>query len=72
MNIVKRKVEREPLTKRQKEVYDYIVECGEFSPTWEQIGRRFGRTTHSTWHYIKTLKDKGWIGVERCKRIKIL
>ena len=65
MIIVRRKVERKPLTPRQKEVYDYIVECADVPPTWQEIGARFNCSEHSLWYYVQELCDKGYITRKR-------
>ncbi|MBU1075166.1 transcriptional repressor LexA [Patescibacteria group bacterium] len=56
------------LTKRQKEIYDYIkyyIEKHGYSPTFEEIGNNFKLSASSTVHqHIKALIDKGIITKE--------
>lgn len=51
------------LTRRQKQVYDYVCEFIEkkgYSPSLEEIGRRFGLTSVATVHkHVSHLVDKG-------------
>jgi len=53
------------ITKRQKEIYDYIknyIEKKGFSPTFEEIKKHFKLSALSTVHqHIETLKKKGFI-----------
>jgi len=53
------------LTKRQREIYDFIVtyiEKNGLSPTIEEIGKNFGLRAPSTVHqHLNTLKEKGYL-----------
>ncbi len=53
------------LTKRQKEIYDYVVKYIEkkgYSPTFEEIKKHFNLSALSTVHqHIGTLADKGYL-----------
>src|SRR5437588_8075088 len=54
-----------PLTKRQREILDYlnefITEHG-YAPSLEEIGRRFGLSSLATVHkHLTNLQDKGFI-----------
>lgn len=54
-----------PLTRRQREILDYLVEfiqgCG-YAPSLEEIGRRFGLTSLATVHkHMSNLEAKGYI-----------
>lgn len=55
----------QPLTKRQKEVYDFlasfIAEKG-YAPSLEEIGTALNLRALATIHkHLENLKDKGWI-----------
>src|SRR4026208_354631 len=54
-----------PLTKRQREILDYlndfILQHG-YAPSLEEIGRRFGLSSLATVHkHLTNLQDKGFI-----------
>ena len=54
-----------PLTKRQREILDYLNEFIEqhgYAPSLEEIGRRFGLSSLATVHkHLTNLQDKGFI-----------
>ncbi len=53
------------LTKRQKQIFDYIkryIEKYDYAPTFEEIKKHFRLSSFSTVHeHINSLKDKGYI-----------
>ena len=55
----------QPLTKRQREILDYLAEFIEhrgYSPSLEEIGRRFGLSSLATVHkHLSNLQEKGFI-----------
>ena len=55
----------QPLTKRQREILDYLNEFMEqhgYAPSLEEIGRRFGLSSLATVHkHLTNLQDKGFI-----------
>ena len=55
----------QPLTKRQREILDYVSEFIEqhgYAPSLEEIGRRFGLSSLATVHkHLTNLQDKGFI-----------
>jgi len=55
----------QPLTKRQREILDYLGEFIEqhgYAPSLEEIGRRFGLSSLATVHkHLSNLQDKGFI-----------
>ncbi len=55
----------QPLTKRQREILDYLGEFIEqhgYAPSLEEIGRRFGLSSLATVHkHLTNLQDKGFI-----------
>ena len=55
----------QPLTKRQREILDYLNEFIEqhgYAPSLEEIGRRFGLSSLATVHkHLTNLQDKGFI-----------
>ena len=55
----------QPLTKRQREILDYLSEFIEehgYAPSLEEIGRRFGLSSLATVHkHLSNLQDKGFI-----------
>lgn len=68
--------EKKPLTKKQKAVYDYLVECTKDGriPSVREICKDVGLKSTSTAHlYLKALEDHGLIerdpGLNRCIRI---
>lgn len=71
-------MEQEPLTKKQKKVYDYIVNFineNEYSPTVREICKDIGLSSPATaYGYIEKLRDKGYLeSTEGAKRaIKIV
>jgi repressor LexA len=54
-----------PLTKRQREILDYLAEFIQhhgYAPSLEEIGRRFGLSSLATVHkHLTNLQDKGFI-----------
>ena len=54
-----------PLTKRQREIFDYLTEfIGQhgYAPSLEEIGRRFGLSSLATVHkHLTNLQEKGFI-----------
>jgi len=57
------------LTKRQKQILDYIkkfIKDKNYSPSFEEIRRHFGFVSKSTvHHHIETLKEKGYLNRAR-------
>jgi repressor LexA len=55
----------QPLTKRQREILDYLSEFIEqhgYAPSLEEIGRRFGLSSLATVHkHLTNLQEKGFI-----------
>jgi len=55
----------QPLTKRQRQILDYLNEFIEqhgYAPSLEEIGRRFGLSSLATVHkHLTNLQDKGFI-----------
>jgi repressor LexA len=55
----------QPLTKRQREILDYLQEFIQqhgYAPSLEEIGRRFGLSSLATVHkHLTNLQDKGFI-----------
>jgi repressor LexA len=55
----------QPLTKRQREILDYLQEFIEqhgYAPSLEEIGRRFGLSSLATVHkHLTNLQEKGFI-----------
>ena len=55
----------QPLTKRQREILDYLsdfIEQHGYAPSLEEIGRRFGLSSLATVHkHLTNLQDKGFI-----------
>ena len=54
-----------PLTKRQREILDYLNEFIQqhgYAPSLEEIGRRFGLSSLATVHkHLTNLQEKGFI-----------
>ena len=54
-----------PLTKRQREILDYLhyfIEQHGYAPSLEEIGRRFGLSSLATVHkHLTNLQEKGFI-----------
>src|SRR5207249_12303040 len=54
-----------PLTKRQREILDYLTEFIQehgYAPSLEEIGRRFGLSSLATAHkHLTNLQEKGFI-----------
>ncbi len=54
-----------PLTKRQREILDYLnefIQLHGYAPSLEEIGRRFGLSSLATVHkHLANLQDKGFI-----------
>ena len=66
-------MEKIRLTKREKDVYDYILEYRKekrFSPSMREIAEGIGLHSASTVHvHVHNLMDKGWLQpVERMNR----
>ena len=66
-------MERTRLTKREQDVYDYILEYRKekrFSPSMREIAEGIGLHSASTVHvHVHNLMDKGWLQpVERMNR----
>ena len=59
------------LTKRQKEILDFVVEYIKkhgYSPFYEEIGQEFGLSALSTVHeHITELLDKGYLAKDERK-----
>ena len=55
----------QPLTRRQREILDYLTEFIEhhgYSPSLEEVGRRFGLSSLATVHkHLTNLQEKGFI-----------
>ena len=55
----------QPLTKRQREILDYLAEFIQqhgYAPSLEEIGRRFGLSSLATVHkHLRNLQEKGFI-----------
>jgi repressor LexA len=55
----------QPLTKRQREILDYLnafIERHGYAPSLEEIGRQFGLSSLATVHkHLSNLQDKGFI-----------
>ncbi len=55
----------QPLTKRQREILDYLsdfIDQHGYAPSLEEIGRRFGLSSLATVHkHLTNLQDKGFI-----------
>ncbi len=52
------------LTKRQKQILDYIkkfVKEKDYSPSLEEIGKRFGLVKSTIHQHVETLKEKGYL-----------
>lgn len=56
--------DREPLTHRQRQIYDYIaarISTG-YPPTLREIGHQFGiSSTNGVTDHLQSLSRKGWI-----------
>lgn len=56
---------RQPLTERQREVYDYLVEhiaAEGFAPTIHQVAEHFGWASDNAAHiHLVALREKGWV-----------
>src|SRR4030095_11149672 len=54
-----------PLTKRQREILDYLnefIQQNGYAPSLEEIGKRFGLSSLATVHkHLTNLQDKGFI-----------
>jgi tRNA(adenine34) deaminase len=68
----------EPLTDREQQVLDYVVEFlrrNSFQPSIREIGRALGiRSTRTVSHLLHTLAEKGWIARDkpRSRGIRLL
>ena len=55
----------QPLTRRQREILDYLTDFIEehgYAPSLEEIGQRFGLSSLATVHkHLTNLQDKGFI-----------
>jgi repressor LexA len=55
----------QPLTKRQREIFDYLqdfIQQHGYAPSLEEVGRRFGLSSLATVHkHLTNLQDKGFI-----------
>ena len=55
----------QPLTKRQREILDFLnefIEQNGYAPSLEEVGRRFGLSSLATVHkHLTNLQDKGFI-----------
>jgi repressor LexA len=55
----------QPLTKRQREIFDYLTDFIQqhgYAPSLEEIGKRFGLSSLATVHkHLTNLQDKGFI-----------
>ena len=55
----------QPLTRRQRQIFDFLTEFIEqhgYAPSLEEIGRRFGLSSLATVHkHLTNLEDKGFI-----------
>jgi repressor LexA len=53
------------LTRRQREIYDFVrefIEARGYSPSLEEIGKRFGLSSVATVHkHVQHLVEKGWL-----------
>lgn len=53
------------LTRRQREIYDFVsefIEARGYSPSLEEIGERFGLSSVATVHkHVQHLVEKGWL-----------
>jgi repressor LexA len=53
------------LTRRQREIYDFVrefIEARRYSPSLEEIGERFGLSSVATVHkHVQHLVEKGWL-----------
>lgn len=62
---------RQPLTARQREIYDFLVECvqaGELTPSLREIGAHFQiSSTNGVARHLDALRKKGWISWEAGK-----
>ncbi len=60
-----KKLMTEPLTKRQKQILDYITEfigLHGYAPSYEEIGEHMGLTSKATvFEHVRNLEDKGYI-----------
>jgi repressor LexA len=67
-----------PLTKRQREILDFLIESIDrqgYAPSLEEIGRRFQLSSLATVHkHLENLKEKGYItrGWNRSRHITVL
>lgn len=54
-----------PLTKRQREIYDFLgteIRARGYAPSLEEVGTRFGLSSLATVHkHLENLREKGWI-----------
>lgn len=59
------RTEKRPLTRRQRELYDWICgfyEIRQYMPSFEEIARAFGFRSLATVHeHMTNLERKGWI-----------
>ena len=68
---------RQPLTKRQREVFDYVADfipAHGYGPALHEIGQALGLSSTATVHkHLRTLQIKGWIarGWNRSRMVAI-
>ncbi|MDP3964672.1 MAG: winged helix-turn-helix transcriptional regulator, partial [bacterium] len=58
----------EPLTKKQKEILDFIVEfmkVNEYAPSYREIGEHLGLSSPATVaEHVRSLEDKGYLKLQ--------
>lgn len=70
--------EPRPLTKTQREIYDYVAEyiaANGYAPTQDEIATHFAYSTLATVHeHLTNLERKGWIRrtYNECRSIEIV
>jgi SOS-response transcriptional repressor LexA len=55
---------REPLTRRQRQVYDFIVRFNRdfgYAPTLEQVAQNMVREVSTIHEHVNNLRSKGWL-----------
>lgn len=55
---------RTPMTQKQQNIYDYIVEQAKtlgFQPTVRDVARRFGIALGTAQDHIAAIRRKGWL-----------
>jgi repressor LexA len=69
---------KKPLTKKQKEILDFVTEFGDdhgYAPSFEEIADRFGYTSLATVHeHLENLRAKGYIrkGYNESRSIEVV